>query len=229
MASGNQLAALSRRPPGGASRGTLSTSPSVVGSAPWLTSPSPVPRAHGYSVSPRTHIPESASSGPTTSSRSSIRSIYSPQLPALPSDLQGQRPQRRRLSLRPPSSRGASTTPVQRHSDEDEDDDPENDCHADDDADALSEDIMAIDMKNNGNLGCAYYIAADEALFLLEDVAMAGVEIVETLLLHVKPTTILTPGRTSQVLMDVLERDAQGIDRDDQHSKSFILLSRGTL
>lgn len=71
---------------------------------------------------------------------------------------------------------------------------------------------MAIDMKDSGNLGCAYYIAADETLFLLEDVAMSGMDLVETLLLHVNPTTVLISARASDTLADYLARGAQGVD-----------------
>jgi len=33
---------------------------------------------------------------------------------------------------------------------------------ADEDADALGEVVMAVDMSKNGTLGCAYYVAQDE-------------------------------------------------------------------
>ncbi|XXG99069.1 hypothetical protein Hte_005403 [Hypoxylon texense] len=71
---------------------------------------------------------------------------------------------------------------------------------------------MAIDMKDNGNLGCAYYIAADETLFLLEDVAMSGIDLVETLVLHVNPTTVLISARASETLATYLAKGAQGVD-----------------
>lgn len=80
------------------------------------------------------------------------------------------------------------------------------------DADALSEIILAVDMKENGNLGCAYYIAIDETLFLLEDVAMSGMDLVETLLFHVNPTTVLISARAPEKLADYLARRAQGVD-----------------
>lgn len=90
------------------------------------------------------------------------------------------------------------------------------------DADALGEVIMAIDLSKAGHLGCAYYIAAEEKLFLLEDVPMAGAEIVETLLLHAKPTTVLTPSRTSLMLLDILRKGAACGDRDDHDRKLFV-------
>lgn len=80
---------------------------------------------------------------------------------------------------------------------------------------------MAIDMKDNGALGCAYYVAADESMFLLEDVAMAGVEVAETLLLHARPTTVLATARIPQPLFDVLHQGCQTLDAGD-HSKKTI-------
>ena len=72
--------------------------------------------------------------------------------------------------------------------------------------------MMAIDMKINGNLGCVYYVTAQETLYLLEDIAMAGIELVETLLLHANPTTILISTKAPDNLVDFLERGAQGVD-----------------
>ncbi|KAI1130465.1 muts domain V-domain-containing protein [Nemania abortiva] len=76
--------------------------------------------------------------------------------------------------------------------------------------------ILAIDMRDRGprgsTLGCAYYVALDEALYLLEDVAMAGVDLVETLLLHVQPTTVLISTRAPEPLTQFLSRGSQDIN-----------------
>jgi DNA mismatch repair protein MSH5 len=167
-------------------------------------------------VSSSPAIPGSAArsllhSSPIALSRSSI---YSPQLPA--------HPNRQRLSLRSPSLQRASATAIQRNNADDEDDGLAEDHVPGADADALHEVIMAIDIKDNGNLGCAYYIAAGEILYLLEDIAVAGNEILETLLLHAKPTTILVPTRTSQAVTDLLAKGAHGVDEDDHRRKSLI-------
>lgn len=68
---------------------------------------------------------------------------------------------------------------------------------------------MAIDMKENGTIGCAYYVALDEALFLLQDIPLAGIELVEMLILHVEPTTVLVSIRGPDVLIEFLEAGAQ--------------------
>ncbi|KAI1499675.1 muts domain V-domain-containing protein [Biscogniauxia marginata] len=139
----------------------------------------------------------------------------SPQLPL--------HPQRHRLSLRPPSRRASSINSSSRPVDDDgggDDDDEHDDGISQEDADALNEIIMAIDMRD-GSLGCAYYIALDETLFLLEDVAMAEISLVETILLHAQPTTVLISARASEGLADCLARGAQGIDGNQGESLTF--------
>lgn len=82
----------------------------------------------------------------------------------------------------------------------------------------LDEIIMAIDMKDNGTVGSAYYVAIDEALFLQEDIAMAGIEFVETLLLRVEPTTVLISLRSPDTLAEFLEAGAQGFEGNREGS-----------
>ncbi|KAG0649696.1 hypothetical protein D0Z07_3763 [Hyphodiscus hymeniophilus] len=81
------------------------------------------------------------------------------------------------------------------------------------DSDAMNEIIMAIEMKERGSIGCAYYIAREEKLFLMEDIKLAGLEIVDTLKLHVQPTVVLISTRCEESLEEHLGKDARGIDR----------------
>lgn len=80
----------------------------------------------------------------------------------------------------------------------------------------MNEVIMAIDMRDHGpqgsTLGCAFYIVLEEALYLLEDVAMAGVDLVETLLLHAQPTTVLISARAPEPLTQFLASGSQDIN-----------------
>jgi DNA mismatch repair protein MSH5 len=39
--------------------------------------------------------------------------------------------------------------------------------------------IMALDIKDRGSIGCAYYVARDERLFCMEDVPKGGIDVVE--------------------------------------------------
>lgn len=77
------------------------------------------------------------------------------------------------------------------------------------DSDVLNEVIMAVDMKDNGTVGCAYYVALDESLFLQQDIPLAGIELVEILILHVEPTTVLISVRGPDDLVAFLEVGAQ--------------------
>jgi DNA mismatch repair protein MSH5 len=76
-------------------------------------------------------------------------------------------------------------------------------------ADALNEIIMAIDMRDRDTLGCAYYVARDEKLFLMEDVKLAGLDIVDTLKLHASPTVVLISTKSDETLEDHLAKEAK--------------------
>ncbi len=39
---------------------------------------------------------------------------------------------------------------------------------------------MAVDLRDKGTVGCAYYVAQDEKLYFMEDVKFGGPEILET-------------------------------------------------
>lgn len=51
-------------------------------------------------------------------------------------------------------------------------------------ADSLNEVIMCADMRNKGAVGCCYYVARDQKLFIMADVSHGGVEVIEICLLH---------------------------------------------
>lgn len=46
--------------------------------------------------------------------------------------------------------------------------------------DVLEQVIMAIDIKEHGTVGCCYYVAQEEKLYILGDVQLGGKEIIET-------------------------------------------------
>ena len=75
--------------------------------------------------------------------------------------------------------------------------------------DVAHEVILALEWKNNGDLGCAYYVTADETLYVQKDIPMAGIEMVETVLLHAQPSTVIIPNRSSNKLADFLQSHAQ--------------------
>lgn len=91
--------------------------------------------------------------------------------------------------------------------------------------DAVNEVIMAVDMRDRGTIGCAYYLAREEKLCLIGEIKMAGLDIIDTLKLHVQPTTILICVRSDEKLEDHLSREARGIDRGDEASKIVVLFT----
>ncbi|KAF4637415.1 hypothetical protein G7Y89_g664 [Cudoniella acicularis] len=150
--------------------------------------------------------------------RSNLQS--SPSLPRLP--------QQKRVSLlhtsagqASPSSRHAPSAPLEIEEDESE-------IQMREDADSLNEIIMAIDMKG-GSVGCAYYVAREEKLYLMQDIKFGGLDIVDTLKLHAQPTTIVISTRSEEPLEEHLSKDARGIDRRDEASDdlgSYVLDTR---
>lgn len=87
------------------------------------------------------------------------------------------------------------------------------------DLDSLNEVIMAVEMKERGSIGCAYYIAREEKLCLMEDIKMAGLDVIDTLKIHAQPTVVLINTRCDEKLEQHLGREARGIDREDDASK----------
>ncbi|KGO72917.1 DNA mismatch repair protein MutS, core [Penicillium italicum] len=55
--------------------------------------------------------------------------------------------------------------------------------------------IAAIDMKDHGTVGCSYYSADEEKIYLLGDSRSGDIETIDALLLQIKPTVVLTPPR----------------------------------
>ncbi|CDM30496.1 DNA mismatch repair protein MutS, type 1 [Penicillium roqueforti FM164] len=55
--------------------------------------------------------------------------------------------------------------------------------------------IAAIDMKDHGTVGCSYYSAEEEKMYLLGDSRSGDIETIDALLLQIKPTVVLTPPR----------------------------------
>ena len=43
----------------------------------------------------------------------------------------------------------------------------------------INEVVMALDMRERGTIGCCYYVAAKEALYLMADIKSTGLEVVD--------------------------------------------------
>lgn len=69
---------------------------------------------------------------------------------------------------------------------------------------------MAIDMRDKSTICGAYFNTADSVLSLCDDIPMAAMGVVEQLLAHVEPTTLLVPGRAPEDLLEFIQRRFQG-------------------
>jgi DNA mismatch repair protein MSH5 len=70
--------------------------------------------------------------------------------------------------------------------------------------------ILAIDMQKNRTLGCAYYVAREEKLFVMQECILSDVTVIETLKLYVEPTVILLPARIEDSIWEYLNTDQKG-------------------
>ncbi|KAJ5166787.1 DNA mismatch repair protein MutS core [Penicillium canariense] len=75
--------------------------------------------------------------------------------------------------------------------------------------------IAAIDMKDYGTVGCAYYSTEEEKMYLLGDSRSGGMEMVDALILQIKPTVILIPSRVN---ISSLRGREQSLARDNDFS-----------
>lgn len=44
----------------------------------------------------------------------------------------------------------------------------------------MNEVIMAVDLRDRGTVGCAYYVAREEKLYMMDDIRFGGMEVIET-------------------------------------------------
>lgn len=75
--------------------------------------------------------------------------------------------------------------------------------------DLLNELIMAVDAKSRGDIGCAYYIASEHRLLIMEDVQLGGPHIIEAIRMFVGPTAILAPFKLDDRFLNILDPDGR--------------------
>ncbi|KAL8690026.1 MAG: hypothetical protein Q9218_004440, partial [Villophora microphyllina] len=124
------------------------------------------------------------------------RSSVAASSPALRTKTKGRHSQHivKRISLPSPSQRASSVTPsvrfdsqspnlpLQNAGQHGTETAPERDADIDEreEDDSLNEVIMAVDLRDRGTVGCAYYVAREEKLFMLDDMRLGGVEVIQT-------------------------------------------------
>ncbi|KAF4961953.1 hypothetical protein FSARC_9944 [Fusarium sarcochroum] len=66
--------------------------------------------------------------------------------------------------------------------------------------------VMAVDMKDNSTIGCAYFSTTDGVLHVSEDISMASPDIAEQFLVHIQPSTLIVSARAPGNFRDHLEK-----------------------
>ncbi|OGM44275.1 DNA mismatch repair protein Msh5 [Aspergillus bombycis] len=76
--------------------------------------------------------------------------------------------------------------------------------------DDLDQVIVAIDMRESGTVGCSYYSAQEETLYLLGDMQSASTEILDSLVIQTKPTALLLSPRVDHLWSQNIDEYEQG-------------------
>lgn len=177
--------------------------------------------SHGGSSSKQSSSRQSSSQRSTSSPQPFARLSSNP--PARSTPFFSAKTRQNRLSLKPSSSQRSGS----RYHNEDvvRAGESEADILAREDSDQMNEIVMAVDMREKGTIGCSYYIAREEKLYLMQDIKMAGLDIVDMLKMHAQPTLILISTRSDEKLEEHLSKEARGIDRGEEASMFSTMLS----
>ncbi|KAI4115013.1 MAG: hypothetical protein LQ345_004311 [Seirophora villosa] len=91
------------------------------------------------------------------------------------------------------------------------------------DDDSLNEVIMAVDLRDRGTIGCAYYVAREEKIYMMEDIRFGGTQFIETLKLHAQPTVVLLSARVDEGVDAFLEpsRGSKDLNYDHRGADGF--------
>ncbi|KAL8859369.1 MAG: hypothetical protein Q9178_004047 [Gyalolechia marmorata] len=184
--------------------------------------PSKRRRTPSIRTSRSSNASESARSRPTPTGR-------------LPARWNSQQQSVRRISLQHRNQRESSATSTSRFGSHPPDRNPSSatqsesgfapeqdaDIHEREEDDALNEVIMAVDLRDRGTVGCAYYIAREEKLYMMQDVSSGGIDIIETLKLHVQPTVILISTKSDESLSTHLDPAGGNLGSADGDADGF--------
>ncbi|KAL8997254.1 MAG: hypothetical protein Q9169_003447 [Polycauliona sp. 2 TL-2023] len=94
--------------------------------------------------------------------------------------------------------------------------------------DSLNEVVMALDLRDRGTVGCAYYIAREEKLYMMQDVSSGGIDIIDLrkrnsslcldgpellqVKLHAQPTVILLSTKSDEDVSNHLDPSRGNFD-----------------
>lgn len=89
----------------------------------------------------------------------------------------------------------------------------------------FNETIMAIDLRDHRTIGCAYYVAREQKLYVMEDVKMASMEMIDTLKIHISPTTVLINTKANETLEEYFTPYARRINTAEGESIAAVVVS----
>ncbi|KAF4510494.1 hypothetical protein G6O67_002374 [Ophiocordyceps sinensis] len=87
----------------------------------------------------------------------------------------------------------------------------------------LIEVIMALDMRDGGSMGCAFFTTSTGVLSLSEDLPLADTNTAEHFIVHVQPTTVLVSARAPEHLLEFLGKQAIPDDKPEDCPPRFII------
>ncbi|KAI9839819.1 MAG: hypothetical protein M1819_000009 [Sarea resinae] len=96
------------------------------------------------------------------------------------------------------------------------------------DDDSLNEVVMAVELRDRNTVGCCYYVAREGKLYLMNDMKMGSVEIVDQLKLSIEPTVVLISTRVDEEMEARLNPEAADSDESvlDRFGLPYLLQIR---
>lgn len=83
--------------------------------------------------------------------------------------------------------------------------------------------IMCVDMRDRGTVGCCYYESSTGSLRLVEDIKYGGLEVVDTLKLHIQPTVVILSLRVDESVEQYFDPDRRSRSSTDGDGDQFAL------
>lgn len=68
----------------------------------------------------------------------------------------------------------------------------------------ITDTIMAVSISDDGTMGCAFFSTQDSCLFIAQDVPLVDASVMQHLLEHVQPSSILIPARFPNNMAEVI-------------------------
>lgn len=90
--------------------------------------------------------------------------------------------------------------------------DAASDADADRAEDPAEEVILAVDVRANNSMGCAYFSTQSQGLYLLNDVQSVGMDVLGSLVVQVQPTMVLTSFQAPESVIEYFDQDSRSSD-----------------